>query len=397
MADLKLKDVRNQPKLDLQIEKQMNVSKYMYETMAAPGSAGYMANQLPISSVCDAQCFFCSNEMNPFEILREKFRDMDDIKRGIAVLDPNAPVINIGDSLPGRISEGEALVHPKIFEVLGLIRRKCSNSTIQVTTNATKFTEDFLRQLVPFLPMKFTISYQSHDETNWCKIFDSPERKFKVAEGSWPLLQKYGFQVEANMTPMPSMVGYGDIENTIKFLSNYTRYIYIFAPGYSQLVPLEIKNMLVYDKKEMSDFFIDMRRKYHVEIDWPLDPAKPLEFIPYRAMLDTYYQNFNHVLWLFSEAAHARGERVIEEYLPLVPNEHYAMEVKNRTYGGNIEAAGLLQVADFDKAIENALKQVPDIDLLLLPQAPFDRFGNDLTMGHHDTLFDKYEIPYRLL
>ena len=123
MADLKLKDVRNQPKLDLQIEKQMNVSKYMYETMAAPGSAGYMANQLPISSVCDAQCFFCSNEMNPFEILREKFRDMDDIKRGIAVLDPNAPVINIGDSLPGRISEGEALVHPKIFEVLGLIRK----------------------------------------------------------------------------------------------------------------------------------------------------------------------------------------------------------------------------------------------------------------------------------
>ena len=245
--------------------------------------------------------------------------------------------------------------------------------------------------------MKFTISYQSHDETNWCKIFDSPERKFKVAEGSWPLLQKYGFQVEANMTPMPSMVGYDDIENTIKFLSNYTRYIYIFAPGYSKLVPLEIKNMLVYDKKEMSDFFIDMRRKYHVEIDWPLDPAKPLEFIPYRAMLDTYYQNFNHVLWLFSEAAHARGERVIEEYLPLVPNDHYVMEVKNRTYGGNIEAAGLLQVADFDKAIENALTQVPDIDLLLLPNAPFDRFGNDLTMGHHDTLFDKYEIPYRLL
>tara|TARA_B100000959_G_scaffold246764_1_gene272548 strand:+ start:76 stop:1263 length:1188 start_codon:yes stop_codon:yes gene_type:complete len=395
MAELKLKDVRKQPRVDLQLENNMGVSKYMYETIAG----GY-DNYLPISSVCDAQCFFCSNEMNPFEILREKFRDMDDIKRGIALLSPTAPDVRIGDSLPGRISEGEGLLHPKIFEVLELIRKKCPHSVIQVTTNGTRLTEEMCQKLLPYLPMKFTISYQSHDKANWCKIFDSPERKFDVVSKCWALLRQYGFDAEANMTPMPSMVGYEDIENTIKFLSDYVNYLYIFAPGYSRLVPPEIRKSLEYDTDEMSNFFVDMRKKYSMDIDWPLDPVRPLDQSQFgsffQLMLSTYNQNFKNPLWLFSEAAFGKGKKIVEDNLPLVPNNHYVTCVKNKTYGGNIVAAGLLQISDFDKAIENAKKRTNDIDLLLMPKAPFDRFGNDLTMGHHDA-FAKHEIPYWII
>jgi len=83
----------------------LTLSKYMYETIAI--GAG---NQLPISSVCNAKCIFCSNNMNPFPIYREGFRSLKDVKKGIALLDANNSVeIRIGDSLPGRISEGEAL------------------------------------------------------------------------------------------------------------------------------------------------------------------------------------------------------------------------------------------------------------------------------------------------
>ena len=392
---LKLKNVRkSNPKENVQLEDSMGVSKYMYEQIAG----GY-DNQLPLSSICDAHCFFCSNEMNPFEILREKFRPIEDVKKGLTLLNPNTHSIAIGDALPGRISEGEALLHPKIFEILGLIRNFASpNIVFHVTTNATRLTEEFLQKLTPYKPIKFTISYQSNNEENWCKIFDSPARKFKVAQASFELIHQYGFMVEANMTPMPTMVGYDDIEETIKFLSGWPafNYLFIFAPGYSKFVPPEIKSALVYDMKEMSEFLTECRKKYGIDILWVLDPYKPLGFFPYRLMAESYYQGFKNPLWLVSEAAHERASKIIEGYSPSVPNNHYVMNVKNKTYGGNIVAAGLLQVADFDKAIESAIKKKPEIDLLILPQIPFDKFGNDLTNVNHETLYAKYEMPYKI-
>ena len=57
--------------------------------------------------------------MNPFPIARLGFRPLDDIKKGIALLDQNpAGEVRIGDSLPGRISEGEALLHLELGEKL---------------------------------------------------------------------------------------------------------------------------------------------------------------------------------------------------------------------------------------------------------------------------------------
>jgi len=393
---LKLKDVRKQPRLDLEIQNKMEVSKYMYETIAAKA----MGNHLPVSSVCDAHCFFCSNEMNPFEILREKFRTMEDTKKGIALLDSNASEIVIGDALPGRISEGEALLHPEIFKILRLIRNKCPRATIQVTTNATRLTEEYLLKLKEFLPIKFTISYQSNSKENWCKIFDSPERKYQTAHDSFEFILKHGFYVEANMTPMPTLVGYDDIEDTIRFLASWPNlnFLFIFAPGYSRVVPKNIKDQLVYDTTEMSDFLAEMRKKYQIDILWLLDPKQPLDgFMPLPDMLNSFYQGFKNPLWLFSEAVFDRARNLIEGFTRSVPNNHYVTCVKNRTYGGNIVASGLLQVADFDYAIEKALKRTNDIDLLILPDVPFDAFGNDLTCVNHDTLWDKYEIPYWIL
>lgn len=109
----------------------MTLSKFMYETVAIGAT-----NQLPISSVCNARCMFCSNEMNPFKIHRVGFRPLDDVKKGIALLDPNSLAeIRPGDSLPGRISEGEALLHPELMAILSLIREKTPNNVIQINTD----------------------------------------------------------------------------------------------------------------------------------------------------------------------------------------------------------------------------------------------------------------------
>jgi hypothetical protein len=88
------------------------------------------ANQLPISAVCNCHCLFCSNHLNPFPVVGGVFRDLEDIKLQLCSMVANDDPIRLSDSLPGRISEGEALLHPRLFEILELVRRKFFYNTL---------------------------------------------------------------------------------------------------------------------------------------------------------------------------------------------------------------------------------------------------------------------------
>jgi uncharacterized Fe-S cluster-containing radical SAM superfamily protein len=375
----------------------LSLSQYMYETIAV-GST----NQLPISSVCNASCIFCSNNMNPFHIHRIGFRSLDDIKKGIALLDPNTKAeIRIGDSLPGRISEGEAMLHPEILTILKLIREKVPGKVIQVNTNGTLLTKNFIESLIPFKPMKFTISYHSDNPEYWCKIFNfDPTRgreKYDIARNCFFLLKKNEFAVEATIVPLPTLVGYDDLENTIKSLRCYTKHILIYAPGFSKLVNPELKKILDVDYYELSKFLNTMIKKYKVSLSFFTDPLRPLDFFPHNFMMRSCDSNFKNVLWLFSKAAYKRCKKILEGYVPYVPNNHYPVQVNNRTYGGNISVAGLLMTDDFDKTIGRTLNKFADrnvkIDLIILPRIAFDRYGEDLKGCNYSTLTEKYKIP----
>ena len=371
----------------------MTLSKYMYETVSVGAT-----NQLPISSVCNAKCIFCSNEMNPFPIYREGFRPLDDVKRGIALLDANnSAEIRLGDSLPGRISEGEALLHPELFTILKLIRKKAPNRVIQANTNGTMLTNEFIEKLEQFKPMKFSISYHSDKKEHWCKIFNLNEEKYMVARNCFHQLMQKQFIVEGVIVPLPELVGYEDLENTIRSLCCYTKRILIYAPGFSKLASDELKSIIYADYKELSLFFLKMRKRYKIFLDFMSDPLKPLGFTPYSFMVNTYNSKFKNVLWMFSSAAYTRAKKTLEEFIPHVPNNHYGIKVKNKTYGGNINVAGLLMVDDFDKVISREIKKLSEknikIDLLILPRIAFDRYGDDLTGKNHSTLEEKYKLP----
>lgn len=372
--------------------KEMTLSKFMYETVAIGTT-----NQLPISSVCNARCIFCSNEMNPFTIHRIGFRPIDDVKKGIALLDANSAEIRIGDSLPGRISEGEALLHPEIMIILKLIREKSPNSVIQINTNGTMLTKEFIEALVPFKPMKFTISYHSDNPEHWCKIFRLEKNKYDIARNSFFLLKKNEFIVDATLVPLPALVGYDDIENTIKNLRCYASYISIYAPGFSRLITPELKKLMAVDYPQLSKFLTAMRKKYKLFLNFFTDPLKPVEFYPHAFMSRSFESKFKNVLWLLSEAAYKRNKKILESYSAHVPNNHYAFRVTNRTYGGNICVAGLLMTSDFDKAISKALKDLEKKnikpDLLVLPCVAFDRYGDDLKGENYSSLTEKYKIP----
>jgi hypothetical protein len=372
---------------------EMKVSKFLYETLAG----GY-TNQLPIASVCNGHCFFCSNDMNPFPIYREGFRPVEDIKRGIALLDPGSPAeIRIGDSLPGRVSEGEALRHPQIFDVLKLIRQKIPNKVIQANTNGTVLAPEFIEKLKPFKPMKMSISYHSDNPEHWCRIFGLGQNDYQTARKSFFHLAKEQFLVEGVIVPLPNLVGWEDIEKTVNSLRPFISNLIVYPPGYSDLASEEQKKALRTDYAELSLFFQRLRKNFRLSIQVMSDPLRPLDFHPAAFMQRTAEAKHKNVLWLFSEAAFKSASKILESHAPFVANNHLPWPVKNLTYGGNIVCAGLLMVKDFDIAAEKALEDLSrrDIrpDLFVLPQIAFDRFGEDLTGVPYSRLTERWDIP----
>jgi len=369
------------------------LTKYMYETVAG----GYN-NQLPISSVCNARCIFCSNNMNPFPIYREGFRPLEDIKKGMALLNPTPNTeIRLGDSLPGRISEGEALLHPDILKVLKIIRDKFPINLIQISTNGAVLTKSFIEELIPYKPLKFTISYHSDNPKYWRKIFNLGEDKYKIARNSFLHLWKERFVIVGAIVPLPHLVGYDDIENTIKTIGCFTKEVIVFAPGYSFLVLRALKKNMRVDYCQLSRFLIKMRKKYKMDLYFSTDPLMPLPFFPYEVMKHSFEAKFRNVLWLLSEAAYGKARKILEGWNNFVPNEHHAFMVKNNTYRGNIICSGLLMVQDYRKAIKKALagfkKRRVNIGLIILPMNSFNRYGDDLRGENYSKLSEEFKIP----
>ncbi|MCK8824134.1 DUF512 domain-containing protein [Fuchsiella alkaliacetigena] len=95
------------------------------------------------------------------------------------------------------------------------------------------------------------------------------------------------------------------------------------------------------------------------------------------------------------------GQRVIklalEELMPDLFSKIDILLVKNRFFGGNIMAAGLLVVSDFLTAIEKHKAKLKEVDLVLIPQTPFNKWGNDLTGSSYEEIESRLEAPLVVL
>jgi MoaA/NifB/PqqE/SkfB family radical SAM enzyme len=359
-----------------------NFSDYWLENMAINGH-----NQLQITSACDAKCAYCSNESNAFETLLTKFRDIKEIEKVLYATNYIDGPIVLNESLPGRISEGEALIHPKFFDILGLIRRKFNNP-IAITTSGSRLTPENIEKISHYLPFEVTMSLPSINKEYWTKLFKLKDRHYDNAINSFELMRKHGISVGVNMTPMPSYVGYEDIENTIKFVAqNNIKRIYIFAPGYTKYTPPDMVEKMIYDKEEMSKFFVDMSIKYDIHIDWPLDPNGML-YISYDSILDilkSFHRNgTKRSFWFTSTSAIDRFHKKMVEFTRTIPHQVSVVEVKNYNYGGNIEAAGLWVIKDIEETVE---KLNLHGERIVFPGIFLDKYGFDL---NGDNILDFY-------
>ena len=351
-------------------------------------AAGQPPEQLSISAVCNARCLFCSNRMNPFPIKQNVFREIEDVKLQLSLGSANYDGgIYMSDSLPGRISEGEAFLHPRFFEILTLVREKFLTNLLHFTTNASLLDEPFVRKLAPFRPVEINVSLHSTQPKLWARIFQTTEKRAQIALKSFGFLKKHHVDFTGTIVPLPRICGWDDLEKTFGYLvAAGAKSIILWWPGFSDKTPDGLKKEIECPWDEFEDFVKRMQEKFP---KFPIVPQPNLlepRRLPIKRIMNFTLQgnlkafggSFYQVLWLVSEAAYPEISKTVEQFSHDVPNEHHVFPVKNRSYGGNIQVSGLLMVSDFLAAGREALQRWPAADLVLIPKMAFDAFFRDL-------------------
>jgi hypothetical protein len=343
-------------------------------------------NQLPISAVCNAHCLFCSNKLNPFPVAGGFFRDLEDIKLQICAMPHTGDPIRLSDSLPGRIAEGEAFLHPRFFEILDLVRRKFVYNPLCFTTNASMLDAAFLKKLAPYRPIEITVSQHSTQPDLWARIFGKKEKDALTALAALPLIAEYGMELIGTIVPLPRLCGWNDLERTYEhFVKHGAKAMILYWPGYTVRTPESVARDLACPLEEFTAFAQRMKERFNPPIHPFPDMAASLN-IPVATIIShtlrgnpkTQSTAYQHVVWLASRAAFHRLAALVAEQATSAVNRHDVAVADNLTYQGNIIAAGLLMVDDFVHAGRVALERWPDTDLFLVPSVGFDSLQRDI-------------------
>jgi hypothetical protein len=377
--------------------KAFTMTPFMSEWLAG----GQPSNQLPISAVCNSHCLFCSNQLNPFPVTGGFFRDMEDIKLQLGAMSANDDPIRMSDSLPGRISEGEALLHPRLFEILEMVRRKFFYNTLCFTTNASMLDSVFLKKLSAYRPIEINVSLHSMEPALWARIFGQDIRRAEIAISSLPLIRSHKIDLIGTIVPLPKVCGWDGLERTYAhFVALGASSMILYWPGHTKRTRPEIVADLECSLAEFTDFAERMKTAYGVPLIPHPDMISPLGVRVETIVAKTLKGNpknggsaYRKVLWLSSAAAFCRLESLVKEKTRSTLNSHQVEPVENGTYGGNIMAAGLLMVDDFIRAGKKALEQWPDVELFLVPREPFDSLLRDLQGTPAYTIAEELDRP----
>lgn len=317
--------------------------------------------------------------MNPFPIYRCGFRPIREVHEWLHSNTPHIPPeteIRLSDALPGRISEGEATLHPKFFEICKMVRQRLPNNPLHITTNGSKLTEEFVSKMVELKPFRVWLSYHSTSVDNWRKIMGMSAREHEIATNAFKLLNEAEIFTCAAIVTLPNLVGYDDIEKSLMFFNEYTQGVQWWQPGYSKLASDKLKEIMEIDIKEFTDFTHKMNKQCNkLTIHWNSDPDKLLVVDIYPIMHESMQQGFDKVMWLTGEVNYDRLTTQVAHENQFVPNEHYVQKVVNKVYGGTINCNGLLMIEDMRAAIESSRFEP---DLIVTPNSMLDRLGNDL-------------------
>ncbi|WP_066632740.1 DUF512 domain-containing protein [Desulfolucanica intricata] len=234
------------------------------------------SNILPLTSVCNIHCIFCSHRQNPpgVETFRIGHRTPEEIEETLEFMEPDKPVV-IGESVT-RIMEGEPFTHPHIKQVLKLIRSRFPAVSIQITTNGTLLSSKMVDFLAGLGDVTINLSLNSADIATREMLMK--DTRAKEAVDSAVLLGQAGVSYHGSIVAMPWLTGWADLEATIHYLERSgAKTVRIFLPGYTRLA----EERLCFSSSLWADlrsFVLELRKSIRVPVTF--EPHLPGDFRP---------------------------------------------------------------------------------------------------------------------
>lgn len=195
---------------------------------------------LPITSVCNFACCFCSNRQNPPGVRTFRFphRSLSDIRRDLDRL-PHSGRIVVGEAAT-RIDEGEPFLHPDVDGILAEVRAARPGTELVVTTNGSLLDRRRVELIAGLAPVSVNLSLNlvSPDARRRWLGDRQPERAPEAAR----LLSRYNVPWHGSLVGMPHITGWDEIESTLRFLRDAGALTArLFLPGYTHLAPPEMR------------------------------------------------------------------------------------------------------------------------------------------------------------
>ncbi|KJS18284.1 MAG: hypothetical protein VR69_01230 [Peptococcaceae bacterium BRH_c4b] len=194
------------------------------------------SNILPLTSTCNVRCIFCSHRQNPPDVDSRSISPVavQDVENMLSFVDPGLPLV-IGESVT-RIMEGEPFTHPRIREILSLIRKCFPRTRIKITTNGTLLEPGLVEFLSSLGELEITLSLNSAAPENRAILMH--DSLAGVAVGAPELLSRCGVEYHGSMVAMPHVTGWEDMARTVRALDRYgARSVRIFLPGHTRYAP----------------------------------------------------------------------------------------------------------------------------------------------------------------
>jgi len=345
----------------------VNLSAYMIESFFDAGTVGVDHEDNPVflqlSATCNGKCIFCAEKNNPWGQRVEKFRSLKEVEQVLFSLKPFSGSFELSRTYPGRLSEGEPLIHPQFREAVSLIRAKFPNR-IYLDTNAALLTEDLMDFLNKIGRVSVRLSYPSFKKDYWLKVFQVLKQKHY--ETATAVIMNYDNWKRVEVIPttvaMPAWYGYGELEETCATLKGLGYNVWLlFPPGYTKYTKPEVAELMQVDFYEFSAKVREFSSKYDIVIDRTLDIAAPI-----RVQVPSDW---------FIVTGELAYERIRQQHERVV-------KVSNSYFGGNIGSAGLLTLNDIKQALGGVSEQT-----VAMPKVFLDKFGNDLE-GNNFVDFD---------
>ncbi|MCG2718339.1 MAG: radical SAM protein [Nanoarchaeota archaeon] len=228
-------------------------------------------NELAVTTACNINCIFCSRKFNPFKS-HYSHRKFTDIKAELRLFNPNN-TIHVNASV-SRLTDGEPFTHPRIWDILKLIREyfpyrglEKFSDRLYITTNGTYLTKDYLKRLEKLKGVRLIHSINSTDVKDWMKLSNASKKLAEIATNVPRMIGDFNLDYIPSIVALPKIVGFDGIEKTITDLDNCgVKTLRVFLPTYTKYASKKEQEIMQCDKDQLFDLINKLSKKVNMKI-----------------------------------------------------------------------------------------------------------------------------------